>query len=115
MVNCFFIFCLLAPHHAHLHREHSARVSWYGEGRRTADGHRFNRYDPTICAHRTLPFGTRVHLRNPKNGRAITCVVHDRGPFVRGRQFDVSYAAARKLGILRAGVARLEASIIARN
>jgi rare lipoprotein A len=61
-----------------------------------------------IAAHRTLPFGTRLRLTNPHNGRSVTVVIHDRGPFVRGRSLDISEAYARELGFTRAGVAALE-------
>ena len=63
-----------------------------------------------IAAHKTLPFGTQLRLTNPHNGRSVTVTIHDRGPFVRGRSLDISYAYARQLGITSAGVAALEVS-----
>lgn len=56
------------------------------------------------AAHRYLPFGSILLVKNLKNGRTVKVRVNDRGPFVRGRVIDLSYAAAKKLGILRAGV-----------
>lgn len=89
----------------------SITASWYGPGfehRTMADGKRFRSADPTVAAHRTLPFGTRVLLTNPATGNAITVTVQDRGPYIRGRDFDLSKAAARALGYERQGVAVLE-------
>lgn len=89
-------------------------ASWYGEGldgRRTANGESF---DPEAftCAHRELPFGTVLRLRNPDTGASVDVTVTDRGPFVRGRDLDVSRAAARRLGFASAGVADLEVEIL---
>lgn len=60
-----------------------------------------------IAAHLTLPFGTRVRVHNLDNGRSVTVVIVDRGPFAPGRIIDVSTAAADALGMLRAGVAHV--------
>lgn len=83
--------------------------SYYGEsfaGRRTASGERF---DPKAftAAHRDLPFGTRIRVTNLDNGRTVVVRINDRGPFADGRIVDVSWAAARELGMLRSGVARV--------
>jgi rare lipoprotein A len=66
-------------------------------GSRTASGQRLNLSGLT-AAHRTLAFGTKVRVSNPKNGRSVDVTVNDRGPFVRGRIIDVTPAAARELG-----------------
>ena len=76
-------------------------ASYYGPGfagHRTASGSVFN---PSLstCAHRTLPFGTRVRVVNLANGRSEVCVVNDRGPFVRGRIIDLSQGTARRIGL----------------
>lgn len=55
------------------------------------------------AAHRTLPFGTKVQVTNSGNGRSVTVRINDRGPFIKGRIIDLSKAAARELGFLRAG------------
>lgn len=81
-------------------------ASWYDPGRRTVQGVAYDSGDLT-AAHRTLPFGTRVRVTNLENGRAVTVVVNDRGPFLPGRIIDVSVPAARRLGIVRSGVARV--------
>jgi rare lipoprotein A len=62
------------------------------------------------AAHRTLPFGTKLRLTNPRNGNSVTVTIKDRGPFVRGRSLDISRAYAERLGIVRAGVAALDVS-----
>ncbi len=78
-------------------------ASWYGKGRGTASGERFDRRAMT-AAHRFLPFQTRVRVTNKRNGRSVIVRINDRGPFVRGRIIDVSEAAAEALGMKRAGV-----------
>lgn len=86
------------------------RASWYGprfHGRRTANGERFNKFHLT-AAHRTLPFGTRVRVTNLQNGRSIVVRINDRGPYIRGRIIDLSYAAARELGMHRQGVIQVK-------
>jgi rare lipoprotein A len=76
------------------------------QGRRTASGARFDMHALT-CAHRTAPFGTRLRVTDLESGRSVVVTVTDRGPFKRGRVVDVSHAAARKLGMLQRGVARV--------
>lgn len=81
-------------------------ASWYGNeyhGRTTASGERFDENQLT-AAHRTLPFGSVVLVKNLKNGQTVKVRINDRGPFVRGRIIDVSKGAARELGMLRDGV-----------
>lgn len=83
-------------------------ASWYGRpfhGRRTANGERFDMHAMT-AAHKTLPFGSLVLVRNPANERQVVVRINDRGPFRRGRIIDLSQAAARALGI--AGLAPVE-------
>lgn len=75
-------------------------------GRATASGTRFDERRLT-SAHPTLPFGTRVRVTNLENDRSVVVIITDRGPFGRGRIIDVSRRAARDLGFLRAGIARV--------
>jgi rare lipoprotein A len=85
------------------------RASWYGpkfHGRRTSSGERFDMNDLT-AAHQTLPFGTRVRVRNEANGREVVVRINDRGPRMRDRIIDLSKAAAAALGFLKAGEARV--------
>lgn len=86
------------------------KVTYYAKrhkGRRTASG---ERYDPTelTMAHRTLPIGTRVRVTNLRNQRSVVVRVNDRGPYARGYVADLSLAAARQLGMLRAGIVEAE-------
>lgn len=86
------------------------KASFYAHkfgGRKTASGERLH-HDSLTCAHRTLPFGTKLRVKNPANGREVIVRVNDRGPFVRGRIVDLSRAAAQKLGIIAQGIAVVE-------
>jgi rare lipoprotein A len=76
--------------------------SYYWEGQRTATGERFNPHGLT-AAHRTLPFGTRLDLVNPRTGKSVTVVINDRGPFVSGVGLDLSLGAAQALGMRGTG------------
>ena len=89
-------------------------ASWYGEpfhGRTTAAGGIYD-MDEISAAHQTIPFGTRIRVDNLENGRSIELDVNDRGPFVRGRILDMSRAAARALGMIGPGTARVRITII---
>ena len=90
------------------------QASWYGlpfHGRRTANGERYDMYRMS-AAHRHLPFGTVVEVRNVDNGRRIQVRVNDRGPFVRDRILDLSYAAAAELDMVRTGTASIELRVV---
>jgi len=89
-------------------------ASWYGRkfhGRRTANGERFNMRALT-AAHPTLPLPSYVRVTNLENGRWVILRVNDRGPFVRGRIIDVSYEAARLLGFVKQGTARVRVQVV---
>ena len=89
----------------------TGNATYYGNrwhGRRTSSGEKYNK-DSLTCAHRTLPFGTRLLVRNPKNGKEVVVRVTDRGPFRRGAIVDLSMAAAKAIDIVRQGVAPVEA------
>ena len=91
------------------------KLAWYGSkfaGRKTASG---QPYDPNALtmAHRTLPFGTRVKVTNLANKRSVELVVNDRGPTQADRIGDVSLAAAKRLGMVRAGVIDAEVTVVA--
>jgi len=89
-------------------------ASYYGKrfhGRRTANGERFNMYKLT-AAHRALPHGTLLRVTNVKNGRCVHVKVNDRGPYIKGRVLDVSYQAARELGMVRDGVTKVEIDVL---
>jgi rare lipoprotein A len=81
-------------------------VAAYYHGGRTASGE-VSGPNGLTAAHRTLPFGTRVRVTNIHNGRSVSVRINDRGPYGRGRIIDVSYAAARELGMIGSGTARV--------
>jgi peptidoglycan lytic transglycosylase len=86
-----------------------AKASWYGPrfaGRKTSTGERYNP-NALTAASKTLPIGSVVRVTNPDNGRSVNVRINDRGPFTPGRSLDLSRRAARKLGIIRKGVARV--------
>ena len=90
--------------------QNKGKASYYGNkfhGRRTSDGSRYHK-DSLTCAHRTLPFGTLLKVRNQKNGREVVVKVTDRGPFGPGRIVDLSMAAAREIGMVQQGVVPVE-------
>lgn len=90
------------------------RVSWYGkyfQGRKTSSGERYNRHEFT-CAHKTLPFGTRLRVTNLDNGATVVVRVTDRGPFRHQRIIDLAEVAARPLGIVEAGAATVVAEVV---
>ena len=98
---------------AHAESDHRRTLtgvaSWYGidhQGKPTASGEAFDRNELT-AAHRSLPLGTLLRVTNPSNGKQVVVRVNDRGPFVRGRILDLSERAARTLGIVRRGMARV--------
>lgn len=84
-------------------------ASWYHHGTRTANGERFVP-DGLTAAHKTLPFGTKLHLT--RNGHSVTVRINDRGPFIRGRDLDLSRGAARALGCIPVGHCRVSYRIV---
>ena len=89
-------------------------ASWYGgefHGRPTSSGEIYDMYELT-CAHNTLPLGTTVMVTNLENGRSLELKVNDRGPFVKDRIIDLSYAAARILGMWEQGTALVKVEVI---
>ncbi len=101
-----------APQETVLGRGSASYYASKFNGRRTASGERFDNSDLT-AAHRSLPFGSRVRVTNPANGRSVVVRVNDRGPFTRGRLIDVSRAAAEELGMVARGHADVELALIA--
>lgn len=84
-------------------------ASYYWQEQRVACGGRFNKNAMT-AAHRSLPCGTKVRVTNKRNCRSVVVTINDRGPFVKGRVIDVSLAAARQLGMTKAGLAPVTVS-----
>jgi len=121
VVPCMLIICLFAAGCAHIpflgRRESQVGIaSYYGRefhGKRTASGEIYNMRKYT-AAHRTLPFGSIVRVTNLSNGRSIKVRINDRGPFVKSRIIDLSYGAARKLGIIESGIAKVRIDVLSR-
>lgn len=88
-------------------------ASWYGphfNHRKTASGERFNQ-DALSAAHKTLPLGTQVIVKNLDTGKETRLKINDRGPYARGRILDVSKGAAIKLGMLERGTSHIELQV----
>jgi len=91
-------------------------ASWYGprfHGKLTSSGEVYNQYAFT-AAHPTLPEGSRVKVTNLDNGKSVTVRVTDRGPFADGRIIDVSHRAAKSLGMVEEGTARVRVKVLSR-
>jgi len=105
------LLLLVAPS---LHANETGIGCWYGKvfhGRKTASGERYDMYGYT-AAHRTLPFNTIVKVTNLQNKRSVKVRITDRGPYTRNRIIDLSYAAAKKLGFIKKGIAKLEVQVV---
>lgn len=86
------------------------KASYYSKratGARTASGEKLH-HDSMTCAHRSYPFGTLLKVTNLSNDKEVIVRVTDRGPFTRGRIIDLSYGAAKELGMLAQGIAMVE-------
>ncbi len=89
-------------------------ASWYGpdfHGKLTSNGEIYNMHALT-AAHKTLPFGVYVRVTNLNNGKSVVIRINDRGPFIKGRIIDLSYAAAKKLGLDISGVAPVKIKVL---
>ena len=91
------------------------KASWYGprfQGKFTANGEVYDQMALT-AAHKSLSFGTLLKITNPKNGKSVIVRINDRGPYIEGRELDLSKGAAIELGILEKGVARVKVQEVA--
>ena len=89
-------------------------ASWYGpnfDGKKTANGERFNAESLT-AAHPNLPFGSWVRVVNVRNGKFEVVRINDRGPYQEGREIDVSYRVARKIGLINSGVSQVRLELM---
>jgi rare lipoprotein A len=103
-----------APKRTVLTRIKSGMASWYGsvlQGHLTASGRRFNEYELT-AAHRTLPFGSLVKVTDLRNHRSVVVTITDRGVLFPERVIDLSYGAAKELGMIKAGVDPVKLELI---
>ncbi len=109
-----FISCTILVGCAHSDYHQRGIACWYGKdfhGKPTASGEVYNMYSMT-AAHRTLPFGAIVRVRDLDSGREVVVRINNRGPFIRGRIIDLSYAAAKKLGIIEKGLTPAEIEVL---
>ena len=97
----------VSPSFAHSHGAYFVKASYYSYGSLTASGEPFNQNGFT-AASKTLPFGTRLLVTNPSNGRSVVVRVNDRGPFVKGRDLDLAKGAAESLGMIKQGTATVK-------
>lgn len=107
-----FLCCMSTSMSAQVY---NGKASYYGpgfHGRKCANGDVYDMYKMT-CAHKTLPFGTRLKVTNTKNGKSAIVQVTDRGPYARGRIVDLSKAAAMELDMVAAGVANVTVEVLA--
>jgi len=93
---------------------HVGAASWYGpgfSGKKTASGEIFDETKFT-AAHKTMPLGTRARVTHLENGKSVEVVINDRGPYTEGRMIDLSQAAARALGMISNGVAKVRIELL---
>src|SRR3982074_107755 len=104
------------PTAARLGSPETGIASWYGHpyhGRRAANGEIYD-MEKMTAAHRTLPFGTWVRVKNLENNQTVDVRIIDRGPFVRGRFLDLSHAAAASIAMIGPGIAKVKITVIAK-
>src|SRR5499427_9182832 len=92
----------------------TGNASWYGpgfDGKKTANGERFDT-EALTAAHPILPFGSVVRVVNTRNGKFELVRINDRGPYQEGREIDVSYRVARKIGLIHAGVSQVRLELM---
>ena len=97
--------------------DHYITASWYGpqfHGRPTSSGERYDMNGLT-AAHKTLKFGTKLRVTNPDTDRTVVVTVNDRGPFMRGRDLDLSYGAAKEIGLVEKGVGKVKVAQVGRD
>ena len=114
LLPLIFLLSLATSTHAKNKKVQVGKGSWYGkkfQGKLTANGERYNMYALT-AAHRTFPFNSMVKVTNLKNRRSVIVRINDRGPYHGGRIIDLSYLAAKKLGYMKKGVAKLKIKLL---
>ena len=102
------------PKYVHKGYTNIGKASWYGNpfhGRLTASGERYNMYGMT-AAHKTYALGTRLKVTNLRNKRSVIVRVNDRGPFHSTRKIDLSYGAAKKIGMIHKGIGKVKIEVL---
>jgi rare lipoprotein A len=92
-------------------------ASWYGpdfHGKPTSSGETFD-MNAMTCAHKEYPFGTKLKVTNTANNKSVECIVNDRGPFIKGRDIDLSYATAREIDLIAPGTAPVLIEVLGRD
>ena len=110
----FLILLLFSSFFLYAESSQTGYASWYGgkfQGRKTANGEIFDTYKYT-AAHKTLPFDTILKVKNLENGESVIVRINDRGPFIKDRIIDLSYAAAKDIGMIETGIARVRIQVI---
>ncbi len=97
---------VIAPFNTAAAAGNCGHASWYALYSRTASGEMMNPAALT-AAHRSLPFGTKLKVTNPRNGKSVVVRINDRGPFIKGRLIDLSKGAAQKIGLIHRGVGKV--------
>ena len=113
------VSCASRPQSAHTSDRGAGYMtaSWYGEkfhGRPTSSGERYDMYGLT-AAHKTMKFGTKLRVTNPETNESVVVTVNDRGPFIRGRDLDLSYGAAKAIGHVEKGVGTVKVEEVGRD
>ena len=107
----------IAAQRVEIGKKFKGSASYYHKkfnGRKTASGERLNNQDYT-CAHRFFPFGTMLEIINPSNGKWVVVRVNDRGPFSKNRVIDLSFSAAKQIGMINKGIMKIEGRVIGEN
>ncbi|MFV0237587.1 MAG: septal ring lytic transglycosylase RlpA family protein [Flavobacteriales bacterium] len=102
------------PQIEQISKEKTGKASWYGpgfHGKLTANGERYD-MNGISAAHKTLKFGTKVKITNIANGKSIVVRINDRGPYIAGRQFDLSKGAFKKIASIDTGVIKIKYNIL---
>lgn len=110
----FFIFICIFLSLSCSYYKRGDVASWYGieyQGKKTSRGEDFDMMKYT-AAHKMLPLGTIVKVTNLENGKSVVVVINDRGPFIRGRNIDLSYAAAQEIGMIEKGVQKVKIEVL---
>ena len=118
LAGVFLLVCACAPRFTVRPRQtgwtQQGTASWYGKkfhGRKTASGEIYD-MNKLTAAHPSLPFGTVVRVTGLKNGKSTVVRINDRGPWIRGRIIDLSYAAAEQIDMIQAGLLEVEIEVL---
>ena len=109
-----FLYCCCLTGQTQTYFVEYGRASYYSDefhGKKTASGEIYNKWDYT-CAHKTLPFGTKLRVINLENKKSVVVRVNDRGPYIKERIVDLSYIAARDIDMLEKGIVKVKIEVV---